>query len=72
LAALPTSIGAEVKSLHVDHHPKLNHEELFRISSTLSGDFLMTYDNVKEVRKLVHKFGFDPETVARKMLIMPK
>lgn len=47
-------------------HSELNHEALFRIASTLSGDFLMTYDNVKEVRELAHQFGFDTETVAMK------
>ncbi|MGK7905212.1 MAG: DNA adenine methylase [Hormoscilla sp.] len=47
-------------------HWELDHEELFRISSTLSGDFLMTYDNVKEVRQLANKFGFDTETVQMK------
>ncbi|MBO1347818.1 MAG: DNA adenine methylase [Hormoscilla sp. GUM202] len=47
-------------------HWELDHEELFRISSTLSGDFLMTYDNVKEVRQLADKFGLDTETVPMK------
>lgn len=45
---------------------ELDHEELFRIASTLKGDFLMTYDNAQDVLELAKQFGFNTETVAMK------
>jgi len=45
---------------------ELDHEELFRITETLSGDFLMTYDNADGVRKLAERHGFDTEIVPMK------
>ena len=45
---------------------ELDHEELFRIASTLKGDFLMTYDNAQSVLELAEKFGFDTKPVAMK------
>lgn len=47
-------------------HSELDHEELFKITSTLAGDFLMTYDDAIEVRRLAQTFGFDTQTVAMK------
>lgn len=47
-------------------HSELDHEELFRIASTLEGDFLMTYDNAQSVLELAEKFGFDAKPVAMK------
>jgi DNA adenine methylase len=45
---------------------ELDHEELFRIASTLEGEFLMTYDNAKSVLSLADKFGFDTRAIAMK------
>ena len=45
---------------------ELDHEELFRIASTLKGDFLMTYDNAGSVLELAAKFGFATRAVAMK------
>ena len=47
-------------------HSAIDHDELFRIASTLNGDFLMTYDNSGPVIELARKHGFDTETVAMK------
>jgi DNA adenine methylase len=47
-------------------HSELDHEELFQLTSSIVGDFLMTYDDTQEVRDLAHKFGFDIELVAMK------
>ncbi|MDQ3256944.1 MAG: DNA adenine methylase [Acidobacteriota bacterium] len=47
-------------------YSELDHEELFRIASTLEGDFLMTYDNAKDVLELAEKFGLDTQTVVMK------
>lgn len=45
---------------------ELDHEELFRIASTLQGDFLMTYDNAPDVAKLAKKYDFETRPVAMK------
>lgn len=47
-------------------HADLDHEELFRLASTLAGDFLMTYDDAEEVRSLAQRYGFDTQFVAMK------
>jgi DNA adenine methylase len=47
-------------------HNEIDHEELFRIASTLEGNFLMTYDNAEGVLELAEKFGFDTKLVAMK------
>ena len=47
-------------------HNKIDHEELFRMASTLAGDFLMTYDNAEGVLELARKYSFDTQPVAMK------
>ncbi|HEX8237005.1 MAG TPA: hypothetical protein VF600_13690 [Abditibacteriaceae bacterium] len=47
-------------------HNELDHEELFKIASTLQGGFLMTYDNAPGVLELAETFGFHTRTVAMK------
>lgn len=47
-------------------HSELDHEELFRLTSSVAGDFLMTYDDADGVRELARKYGFDTELVAMK------
>jgi DNA adenine methylase len=47
-------------------HSELNHEELFCVTGSLTGDFLMTYDNAAEVRDLALQREFDLHLVAMK------
>ncbi len=47
-------------------HNRLDHEELFRISGTLAGDFLMTYDDATEVRTLAQRHGFASRVILMK------
>jgi DNA adenine methylase len=47
-------------------HFDLDHEELFRVTATLAGDFLMTYDDAAGVRDLARKHGFKMRTIAMK------
>jgi DNA adenine methylase len=47
-------------------HSELNHEELFRVTSSVAGDFLMTYNDADGVRELASKHGLDIELVAMK------
>lgn len=47
-------------------HSEIDHENLFRATSEIRGDFLMTYDNAKPIRELAIKFGLDTQEVAMK------
>jgi len=47
-------------------HSTIDHEALFRIADTLTGDFLMTYDSAKEIRWLAAKHGFDTVEIPMK------
>ncbi len=44
----------------------LDHRALFAMIAKVPGNFLMTYDDSSEIRKLTVEFGFDSETVAMK------
>jgi len=52
-------------------HADLDHEELFRVTHTVVGDFLMTYDDAEGVRELAQRQGFDRELVAMKSEVYP-
>lgn len=47
-------------------HYSLDHEELFRIVSTLKGDFLITYENADGVQEMARRHGFDMQLVPMK------
>jgi DNA adenine methylase len=47
-------------------HFDIDHERLFSLSETLSGEFLITYDNSEGVRQLADKHRFKYELVAMK------
>jgi len=47
-------------------HFEVNHEYLFEIAACIKGHFLMTYDDVEEIRLLAAKHSFDLETVPMK------
>jgi DNA adenine methylase len=47
-------------------HCDLDHEELFAVTATLRGDFLMSYDNAEPIRELAKRAGFDTREVAMK------
>ncbi|MCB0237248.1 MAG: DNA adenine methylase [Anaerolineae bacterium] len=51
--------GARLYKYH-----QIDHNELFRLTATLAGDFLMTYDNAEEVRSLAEEQGFETRLVA--------
>lgn len=40
-------------------HSEIDHEELFRVVASLSGGFLMTYDDAPELREMARHHGFD-------------
>lgn len=45
---------------------QLDHERLFQLMAAVKGDFLMTYDNVDEIRQLACRHQFDCEAVPMK------
>ena len=47
-------------------HNLIDHEALFESVSTLSGDFLMTYDNSAELQDMAIQRGFDYEAIPMK------
>jgi DNA adenine methylase len=47
-------------------HNELDHEALFAQAAKLRGQFLMTYDDAAEVRRLARKHGLETERVAMK------
>ena len=47
-------------------HNEIDHTELFKIVGRLAGDFLMTYDDAREIRDLAAKHGFAVQEVAMK------
>ncbi len=44
----------------------INHRELFALAAKLQSDFLITYDNTREIKQLAAEFGLDTEAVAMK------
>jgi DNA adenine methylase len=47
-------------------HWAVDHERLFRLVADVAGDFLLTYDNVEEIRMLAARFNFETRTIAMK------
>lgn len=47
-------------------HFDLDHQELFRVTASMAGDFLMTYDDADGVRDLANLHDFDMELVSMK------
>lgn len=45
---------------------ELDHDALFRLASSLRGDFLMTYDNAEGVCELARKYGFQTLAIPMK------
>jgi DNA adenine methylase len=45
------------------HHSEIDHRALFEVSSQIAGSVLMTYDNTRDIRKLVKEFGFQSRRV---------
>jgi DNA adenine methylase len=47
-------------------HSQLDHEALFHLTRSLTGDFLLTYDDTEEVRDLARQCHLETEIVAMK------
>jgi DNA adenine methylase len=62
----PYTAGGKRAGRRLYTHYEIDHERLFKLTSSIAGNFLMTYDDTEEVRALAHKFDFDTELVAMK------
>jgi DNA adenine methylase len=62
----PYTVAGKRAGSRLYKYSEVDHEELFRLSSKLAGDFLMTYDDEAEVRDLAKQHGFEIRTVAMK------
>ncbi|RJQ56798.1 MAG: DNA adenine methylase [Nitrospiraceae bacterium] len=54
----PYTAGGKKAGKRLYKHYDLDHEELFCVCEKLKGDFLMTYDNAEEVKKMARSHGF--------------
>jgi DNA adenine methylase len=62
----PYTAGGKKAGSRLYTHHALDHEKLFRVCSRLEGDFIMTYDNAPEVKKLAKEFGFQAKPISMK------
>lgn len=62
----PYTAGGKSAGSRLYTHFELNHDELFKISSRLAGDFLMTYSNDRDVQSLARKYNLAMKEIAMK------
>lgn len=62
----PYTAGGKRAGSRLYAHSIIDHEELFRVTATLAGDFLMTYDDADELHDLARRYGFDTLLVPMK------
>ncbi len=62
----PYTAGGKEAGRRLYTHHQLDHEELFRVTNTLSGDFLMTYSNDEIVHELAQRYNFDIQEITMK------
>jgi DNA adenine methylase len=62
----PYTAGGKRAGRRLYSHSELDHEKLFKVTSKVAGDFLMTYDDAADVRELANKYSFDMELIAMK------
>ena len=54
----PYTAGGKKAGKRLYNHSELDHERLFTLCESLQGDFLMTYDNAVEVKRMARSDGF--------------
>lgn len=60
----PYTAGGKKAGKRLYKHCDLNHERLFEMCESLKGDFLMTYDNAEEVKRMARSRGFQMRLIA--------
>ena len=59
----PYTVSGKGAGKRLYRYHELDHERLFQLCKTLSGDFLMTYDDDRDVRELARMNGFETKTI---------
>lgn len=54
----PYTAGGKKAGKRLYRHYNLDHERLFTVCESLKGDFLITYDNAEEVKRMARSHGF--------------
>jgi DNA adenine methylase len=62
----PYTAGGKNAGSRLYTHSKIDHDLLFKKCSTLTGDFLMTYDNSQEVKNLAAKYSLQAKPIPMK------
>lgn len=62
----PYTAGGKRAGNRLYTHYELDHDKLFNVSSRLTGDFLMTYSNDKDVKNLARKYHLAMKEIAMK------
>ena len=62
----PYSAGGKNAGKRLYAHFELDHERLFNLCDSIAGDFLMTYDNAEEVKKMAADRFFDTRLIPMK------
>jgi DNA adenine methylase len=62
----PYTAGGKSAGSRLYTHFELDHDELFKVSCKLAGDFLMTYSHDKPVENLVNKYQLVMQDIAMK------
>jgi DNA adenine methylase len=62
----PYTAGGKRAGSRLYTHSELDHDELFKVSSRLAGDFLMTYSNDRAVQCLAQKYQLAMKEIAMK------
>ncbi|HQQ01264.1 MAG TPA: DNA adenine methylase, partial [bacterium] len=59
----PYTAGGKKAGRRLYKHNSIDHQRLFEICESLSGDFLLTYDNAEEVRDMAKHHGFQTRLI---------
>jgi DNA adenine methylase len=62
----PYTASSKRPGARLYNYCELDHEKLFALLATITGNFLITYDNADEVKELAHQYNFDYEAVPMK------
>lgn len=62
----PYTAGGKSAGSRLYTHCELDHDQLFKVSSRLAGDFLMTYSNDGDVKNLAQKYHLAMKEIAMK------
>ena len=62
----PYTAGGKRAGSRLYNHSFIDHSRLFSLAREIKGDFLMTYDNAGEVRKMATEYGFETRAIPMK------